>query len=394
VSKLSAEDALGIWQEKGLLSREKAGELKNALKGVQAHDGIGKGITIFATIGVVLVGLGILLFIGSNWKNMGPAQRMLTVFAVYIITALGAFSSQKRGYEKVSESLWFLCSLMLGGGIFLLAQIFNYSLTYWQGPFLWMIGILAMGFARRKQAYAAAAVPLGILALGWLGGGEGWFMDDEMGFLFSDRGLKPILPLMGIALISLGTVVRERVDWMEQSFFKWGALLAAVPLIASTVDEWILKDVFSAAFTLKQAVIICLAFVVVVLAVMKGKLRSDMSRYALIASAILLFAPVIHVGGEPYLGRLVSEQILVFVAFIIAVFALFLLSVWFGVQTSNRNLVNAGVLGSSVVILIQYFSWSFEMLNSSIAFILGGLVLIALSVFMERTRRKLLFSMK
>ncbi|MBU0457933.1 DUF2157 domain-containing protein [Patescibacteria group bacterium] len=392
VIHLSAKEALSIWQKKGTINADQAAKLEAALEGEDAHDGIGKGIVIFATIGAILIGLGVLLFIGSNWQNMGPSQRILTIFAGYIVATLSAYICESRGFERVAESLWFLCSLLLGASIFLLAQIFHYSLTFWQGPFLWMVGVLVMGWARRQSVYAYLAVPLGLLALGWLGGGKGWFMDDQMQFLVDEEGLRSFLPLIGVGLIALGTMVRNGIEWAEESLFKWGAFLIAVPLIISTAEENMIKEIFEAAFTLKQIFIMLGVFLLIIFAVMKGKMRSDLSRYALILVTILLLIPTIHVGGDSFIGEVISKSTPAFVVHILLVFGLTLLSIWFGVQSANRHLVNAGILSSSVIIIIQYFSWTFDMLHSSMAFIIGGIVLIGLSVFMERTRRKLLAS--
>ena len=43
------------------------------------------------------------------------------------------------------RGLWFLSSITVGVNIFLLAQIFNLPLNFWQGTLLWMIAALAMG---------------------------------------------------------------------------------------------------------------------------------------------------------------------------------------------------------------------------------------------------------
>lgn len=74
----------------------------------------------------------------------------------------------------------------------------------------------------------------------------------------------------------------------------------------------------------------------------------------------------------------------------IIVFALSVATVWVGVRALNRYLVNVGVASCSIIILIQYFAWSFEMLPTSFAFIVGGVVLILLSVAMERARRSMI----
>ncbi|MCF7844530.1 MAG: DUF2157 domain-containing protein [Kiritimatiellales bacterium] len=389
---ISAQEALEVWQKDGVITAEQAKTLKNSLHKNSDDIGMGKGIVIFSTIGVILVALGVLLFIGSNWQNMGPALRMLVIFAGYIVVALAAYAAQERGYHKVSESLWLLLSLILGAAIFLLGQIFHFSLTFWQGPFLWMIGVLAMGFARKLEAYAFLAIPLGLLALGWLGGGEGWFTDDQLQFLWSDRGLRPLLPLMGIGFIALGSLARRSVLWAEGGLFKWGTILIAIPLIATTADASVAKEFFDAVFSLKQLLILAGVILILAFALIKGKLHSDLSRYALLVVTGILILPLIHIDGVPLIGNAIDNSLVVFMFNVLVVFCISLSAIWFGIQTANRELINIGILSSSIIILIQYFSWSFEMLHSSIAFILGGIVLILLSIFMERTRRKLLAS--
>jgi len=51
------------------------------------------------------------------------------------------------------------------------------------------------------------------------------------------------------------------------------------------------------------------------------------------------------------------------------------------------------MFSSAVLIFIQYYSWSFAMLDRSLAFILGGLVLLGLTVLLEKKRRALLQKM-
>lgn len=391
MKNISAEDALKIWQKEGLIEKKDVQKFKSVLH--KSEDGgVGRGIVIFATIGAILVGLGVLLFIGSNWKEMAPIHRILVIAAGYATVMFGAITAQERKLPIVAESLWFLTCILLGANIALLGQIFHFSLTFWQGPFLWMLGVLAMGYAREQKAYGALAVPLGLLALGWLGGGEGWFMDDQMEFLFSDRGLRPLLSFIGIGLIAGGILTRPFAEWLDGSLEKWGALFIAIPLIVSTADADVVHEFYQATFSLKQIIIIFCVTITVFLASLKGQLENDKSRMALVAVAGLLIIPLIHVGGEPALGLFVHQGILQFMSYILAVFMLSLVSIWFGVQSANQVLVNTGITTVSIIILIQYFSWTFEMLHSSLAFILGGVVLIGLSVFMEKTRRKLLAS--
>lgn len=391
MATLTAERALRIWQEKGLLSEEQAERLRSGLADDIAAAGAGRGIVIFSTIGAVLAGLGVMLFIGSNWDSMGPFARGATVLTGYGLVCLCAWLAGLRSLPRVSESLWFLATLMLGGGIFLLAQIFNHSLTYWQGPFLWLVGTLAMAYARQKPAYALLAVPLAVLALGWLGGGSGWFMDDQLEFLISEGGIKAVLPLIGVGLASLGLLSRRVPAWkfMANGLIAWGGLIVAVLLVVTTCYDEAAGWIFTLGFNLKQIVIIACTLALVVAAIAFGNTSTD-GRAMLAGVTLFSLLLLIPSNEGPLVGGLLGDNSALFALYVVVVFGLAVASVWIGVRALNRHLINLGVAACSIIILIQYFAWSFEMLPTSGAFIVGGIVLIGLSVVMERTRRTMI----
>ena len=130
-----------------------------------------------------------------------------------------------------------LATIELGGAIFLLAQIFTFSLTFWQGPFLWLLGTLAMAYARQRAAYGVLAVPLAVPTLGWLGGDSGWFMDDQLEFLVSERGLTALLPLIGVGFAALGLLARRAPYWAfaANALIAWPAAMAVSALLALVI---------------------------------------------------------------------------------------------------------------------------------------------------------------
>lgn len=390
---MDVEKALAHWRSQGLLSREQAERLEASLEELQ-EERSSRGIVIFATVGAVLVGLGILLFIGGNWQGMGPLSRGIVLLAVYAGVVAGAMLAGRRGYERLGEALWFLATLSFGANVFFLAQIFNHTLTYWQGPLVWLLGVLAMGFARRRLVYGHAAVPLFLLFLGWLGGGAGWFMDDQMEFLFSDRGLRPLLPLLGVGLLS-GVLLLGR--WRHGIFLTracrgWGLLLIAVPLLIATADAAVVEGLFSLDWTPKQAILAGFALVAIGLGL--AVLGSTAGRIALGVALVLGGGPLITVGGDSWLGRAVQGNGFLFFLFVTTVFALALLTVWVGLQLARRALVNAGLATVAVLVFIQYFALSSDLLHGSLVFVFGGLLLMALAFGLERTRRRLLERME
>lgn len=106
-------------------------------------------IRILVTIGSILIGLGILSFVASNWPYMGKILKVSV-----IIAALGCstFASYKleRHYPKTSRALLYLSSLIYGAGIFLIEQIFNIGGSYTSAFLLWSIGVVAVGILLKE----------------------------------------------------------------------------------------------------------------------------------------------------------------------------------------------------------------------------------------------------
>lgn len=392
----TADEALKHWQKKGLLTEKKATELKKALTKEERMDahGMPKAMAIFATVGSILVGLGIILFIGSNWADMSPVQRVLTLLVGYAVVAMGAYVTEKRDLPTVSESLWLLTDVIFGANIILLAQIFNYSLTYWQGPLLWAIGALGMGIARNHKAHIYLAVPLFILALGWFGTGTGRFFGSQFEFLGSENNLLPVLSVLGIGLVSLALLLRNstRWDFAHHACMKWGALLVTVPMIISTFDSSVPGEIYEMTGTLKQYLVIGTSLIFAALAVWKGDLDRSESKVYLLTLAALMTAMLIQWNGQSGVGVVFDSSELLYFLYILAVFAVALWTVWIGILTENSMVVNYGLVVAAIIITVQYFSWTFALLDKSLAFILGGILLIVMTIFIERKRRKILSS--
>jgi uncharacterized membrane protein len=391
VARWPARKALDHWRKTGLLTAEQVDALRTDLEAQESRQSPGRAVTIFATIGAVLVGLGVILFVASNWARMGPVARVLVLSAGYLAAAIGAMWAEKSGLPKIANSVWVVVTLLLGANIMLIAQIFNHSLTYWQGPLLWMAGAVAMGYARKSPAQGAIAVPLGLLALGWIGGGSGWFMDDQIQFLVSPGGLRPLLPLIGLGLIAAALLLRRGKAWGfgEAACFKWGTLLIVLPLIISTVNVEAVEWIFGIDFTTKQILILSAVGVLVASAVWFGRTRAGLVRPVLIGLALLFLLLIVPVDGRPWLKMKVGGSHLPYAIYVIGVFVLTLLAIGLGVRTQNPALINTGIYSVAVLIVIQYFSWSFLLLDRSLVFIIGGILLIVMAMMLEKKRRAL-----
>jgi len=384
--------ALEHWLAEGLLSAEKAEQLGASIEQERKAQETARATAIFGSIGAVLTGLGVILFVGSNWEGMSPLARSVVLLGAYGLVVLCAVLAERRGLMLVADAIWLLATLVLGANIFLLAQTYNMPLTLWQGTLAWTVGALAVGYARNSSVQAAVAVPLAILTIGWLGGGSGWFFDDQAEFLFTGGGLRPVLPLMGLGLIALSTLValREDLEFLRDASFRWGTALAVITLLITSAHVDVAEIFFTADFTIKQIVIIVVSALLVAAAIFAGKVESQWSKPTIAALGALLLAMLIPVDGDPWVGLEVGGVHLLFGLYLAAIFGLALFTIWLGINARDARLVNIGMVSTTLLITIQYFGWSFQMLDRSIAFILGGIMLIGLSAAVEKKRRQIM----
>jgi uncharacterized membrane protein len=165
--------------------------------------------------------------------------------------------------------------------------------------------------------------------------------------------------------------------------------LVATILVLSTAHVELAAALYTAGFTGKQIVLILASAALVAAALFGGEFDTRWSKPALVATLGLLLAMLVPVDGESWIGLETAGVHLAFALYLIGVFALALATIWLGLQARNRRLVNAGMTSTALLILIQYFSWSFVLLDRSLAFIVGGIVLIALAVGVEKKRRQI-----
>lgn len=384
----TTERSLKRWQEEGLLTDEKVAQLRASL----AHGDSARGIRIFAVLGAVLAGLGVILFVSSNWAWMGPTYRILVLLAGYSAVVAGAVAAGRYDQPRVAEALWLLATLVLGANIFLVAQIFNDTLTYWQGTLRWMLGALVLGWAIRSRFQAVVAIPLGLLTLGWLDSGGDWLDLGQMEFLFSEGSLRPILPLIGVGLISLSLLVTRSRTWkfLQGSCFGWGLMLIVTSAVVSTADPNIGEWFFEFAGRATQFTILAIATLLLASALVFGKFRWPESRWVLGATALLFVLMLVPLADEHWIDYEIGGIHLPFAGYVVAVFLLALSTIWTGVKSEQVILVNVGMVTSALLIFVQYVSWSFELLDRSLVFIFGGLILLGLSVVLEKKRRALL----
>lgn len=352
-----------------------------------------KIIGVLVALGALLIGVGALLFVASQWAQQSPLARLAMLAAIYAATVAAAALAHHKGLVTTSNGLWFLSSLAVGANVFLVGQIFNLPLNYWQGTLLWLVATLAAGWAAPSSAQGWLAVPLAILTLGWISVPSAFFFD-QFAFLFEPDGLRAALPLVGVALIAIAVLVSDSdFWWLRRPSNAIGATLIAVPLTLSAFHS----DVFGWVFEMQvTALHRAIAFATVVLLVVAWRLdrASPLVRVAGVVFAVFVVVVpqvVVPVSAAPasWLAAPLEHSSVLFYLYGGIVFALSVGAIVSGLHFKVKGLITTGFSMVSVQLFAFYVVRISGALPTSLAVTFGGVLLVGGAIALERKRRDL-----
>jgi uncharacterized membrane protein len=414
---MTIEQALAYWVRNKHLTKKKALELVDSLPpGLIDHekqeDMSHRAISIFSAAGAILLGLGVILFVASNWSEMSSIVKTAILLLGMITTGVAGyyFAFERKSLEKTGLGLLFVNILIFGASIFLVAQIYHLQLNFWLGALLWFLGCALFAGILQSRLHFWTSVPLLLLFLGWLrssfvgGAGEFDFLGDP------EYSLLTLLPIIGAALVASAVLARKNVylRFGSSTLFDWGVFLICLIVVLSTVDRRMFYSFLQFPSDPMGMVVAVIAAALVAAAFVFGSFETKQGKWGLLALAlyvaflyILAYAPTLR--GIPvtelyygYYGDTspILMVSLLFALHVILAFIFFLVIVWYGTLLRLPPLINIGMLALAVAIIVQYFSWALRTLDRSVAFILGGIVILVLSAVLERQRRTVLSSIK
>jgi len=398
------------WLAAQLISAEQA-ELLSARYPGHAQKGNITGVV--SLIGAVLVGLGTLLFIGANWQHIAVGAKLLLIAA-----AIGTsyYFGWRLRYEpgtrpKLGSALLLLGGLFYGAGIWLVAQIFNLDANFSEGLLLWAAGTAGTALVTRS-------VPLGCLTSVLLGM---WtfarvdFNSFEHSAQFLPNFCYFMLAFTG--MLGLGGFLRSRaVTWITLAFSAvW--MLVICPLHQNGLLVWAQGlfgcylwvrrhwTIFSAPFLYMSSVstfgallgstfgwetnwdpgsigILALLMFCTLATLMLVAWRDNETMLEVVGCIGIVLLGVV-IGGATEGGfRVLSNTLL-------------LSAIGGAIYTGMNRLRSPGLVNVALVffvfdVIARYFDFFFSMMDRSVFFIVGGVVLMAVGAAAEGGRRKLL----
>lgn len=414
--RLSAD--LPKWRDAGWVTQDGATAILAALPAGRAAFGLA---TVIGTFGGLLVGLGIIAFVASNWQEI-PRPARLGLLAAGLALAYGvAGLLDRRNLRVFAEVALLIAGLIFAAAIALVGQSYHLSGEFADAVALWLIGIFAAAALTASPTMTAIGIVGGgfwtylatfdlnqtphwpglapviaggliatvigsrndrilsvlafifwaALAVGSAGDHYDWSF---IGTLALGVSIALLLFALGAALASFGS---ERIAAMGRDML-WPGLVAV--LVGLGVEQAI-GDKSAGEQTLMTLTIVFMAAAVALVALAAAR-RSltvlDAGAVAVLAIAALLFA--LNVPAEELWAR-VAGGIMVLVA---ALWAVYL------GQTGTvgpAKTIGLAALGIEVVYLYGVTFGS--LLNTAVAFLLGGVLFILLAGGLYRLDRHL-----
>jgi len=387
------------WLKEGTITKAQAKKMLADTSHYKKERSSNKLIVAVSTIGAILLGIGAILFIASNWQAIPNTIKMLilvgSTFGAYYIGYL--FRYQKKNLPKVGASLIFLGALLFGATVFLVAQIYNINANNHTLVLIWLVGVLPL-------VYAFASVPIAVLSsllfYIWIGlfVFRNISLTRGMGDLFS----LPVLYLVsGVLLFGVGALhyASDKLNNIARTYRIAGIKVGITSLFlltfnifsgknlaemrdSSQLAEWGLHFGTTNQFTISLVIFSVLAIVITIINLFfniskqKTNILENSIGFGLIALAIIFFFFPATTNIYVIIFNLVLTGIIFTLLFV-------------GYNNEDIKLVNIGMFWLSVLIVVRYFDWFWDLLPRSLFFIIGGLILVLGGIALEKKRRQL-----
>ncbi len=374
------------WVAEGIIEpaqRERILLRYSPLREAEEKGGPARLITAISVMGSVLVGVGILLFVASNWSLIPKGLKLAIIFCA-MLASYGAGYHLRYGrgsYPKVGASLILLGALIFGAGMFLIAQMYHISVHYPNGPLLWGLVILPLAYLLRLQPLMALAV---VDLLIWLGLETHLYLW-PFGPL-SYLTLTTVYLTAGIALWGIGLMHRGLLPFkaMAGPYVAIGCLVTFSAGFVMTFDALRIAPRVGSLYSFCLGATALFALSVVVRILLRHRQRWA---WAESLGLFVVIAVVLMTYRRGYLPTLNENSKLVFnLLFGLEIVGLIVL----GYVRRYPVYVNVGLLFFGLFVLARYFDLFWELLPRSFFFIVGGLLLLLGGIFLERNRRRIL----
>jgi uncharacterized membrane protein len=133
---MSLEKKLNLWKNNNLITTE---QFDSILEYENKNSNSKLGIYTIITLGCVVLGLGIIALVASNWEVISDFVKLVIDFFILSILGLYIFRKYDNSNIRVKDSLIVVFILLIIGSIGLISQIYNTGGELYQAFLFWSI---------------------------------------------------------------------------------------------------------------------------------------------------------------------------------------------------------------------------------------------------------------
>jgi uncharacterized membrane protein len=379
------------WLKTKLITTAQAEVMRRDITEAQRQKGSQGLVTTVSTLGAALLGIGILVFIASNWTVLSPVTKIALMLAG---TFSALFSGYAFGYHwknlpRVGEALILLSSILYGATIFLVAQIYHVNAHSHSLILLWLGGVLPLVYLLKTNSMTVFATGL---FYGWLGFfslrslafesastafiGLPVLVMSASTFLFGAGGLHALLPeykdvgrvfrlaalYAGLAALFLLTFKAFSGD-MSESFSSYSSMENTIRVFSQ--------------FNTSVLVFSCFAYLSLGIYGLINPNKVTFNKWEMVIGATLLSLSLALL----YSSRSTDLFTFVFNAAMIGVLGLLIQK---GYERQDLRVVNMSLFFVALYVLARYTDWFWEVLPKSTFFMIGGAMLVGGGIVLER----------
>lgn len=387
------------WLSEGLIGKEQAGKMLVDIKDEKRSVSSGKWITAISVIGAILLGLGAINLVASNWQTMPKIIKTLIMLGATFTAYISGYTLkyEKKTLPRVGSALIFLGGLLIGASLFLIAQIYHINANNHLLVLIWITANLPLVYAFQSRETAALVAALFFV---WIP----LFINQnlpESEVLESAAAFPVLFLISAVFLFGLGGL-----HYTNQSLNKVARTYRLVALPVILLSLFLLTfSVFSGghpnrlddgAYSYSVAIYfknLGLSFKVFVTLTGISGIGMALANYAMeLSEKRTSIIEVTASGALVVCGLLLlhfpANTDIYLWLFNILFISLTGLITYFGFEREDAQLTNMGLRCAGGYILAKYFDFFWGLLPRSIFFIVGGLILVYGGIYLEKIRAK------
>lgn len=393
--KSQFETLLAKWRDEKTISAQSAKKMEADWKNYSSEVAGNRWTVAISTIGAILLGIAVISFISANWEDLSRFQKLfLGIFATLASFGSGYyFAYVRKNIPRTGQALIFLSTIAFGATLALISQVYQLSGEPWKLLAVWIVGILPVAYGLRNSIVFRLAIVLFVVAMAlFLSEADALDIEGLFEAILGSLLRFPLVMIISLFLFALGSLHQQFVD-----FEAFGKILRMVSIkIFVFVLFWVTFDEIASEmlkeFGRQPGVWqkeLFFAVVTVALAVAAFVKKQDLRELIGYASAFAFALLGMYIA---YTGAVEAESggfwLLIICANLLFIGITGTL-LFVGYKEENLTAINFATFAIGAFIFGKYIDLFASLMDTTLFFLLGGVILIAGGIMLEKYRRRL-----